>query len=676
MSDREDRRSRQGDLTDVAEAEASPQEEVSAPRPRSGRLARSTAFFSFATGLSRIAGLVREIFAASYFGVSGAMSAFTIAFQVPNLVRSLFADAAIQAAFVPVFTEKLERGDRREAFALATNLIFVVTLVLGALTALFILIAPLLMPLFVPASDEVVADLTVSLSRVLFPILVLLGVSGMVVGILNSYDRFGAFAVAPFFWNVAIIVVLVGLAPAFPEGDQIYAYAIGVLVGTAIQLAIVLYDLRHTPYGLRRALKAPFSGRIREALRDIDVRRVLLLMLPVTISLGLINFNLVINSTAGFLVSESAPAAIDKAFRIYMLPQGVFSVAVATVLFPTLARFAARGDLDRLRSTMASGMRLIILLLVPATAAILVLSEPMIRVVYERGDFGPEATSLVSTALFWFAFSLPFNGLFLLLTRTFFSLQRPWVPTAIAAGNLAITAAAAFALYGPFGIGGIVAGTAIATAGSVAVQGIVLRRALGRLELGRLVWTTARVLLASAVLAAVSYEIWNLLDEQLGRGLGGQIVSLGAGLLAGAVVYGVAITLLRIPEAGRIWSLLRRETVTAQAVEAVESEEGEEEPRKPGPVLEFRSGDRAGERFSIDYDRTTIGRTPEADLFLEDRSVSREHAVIVDTLDGFYIDDLDSRNGTFVNRRRIEAHLLEDGDEIQIGVFRLVFRDE
>ena len=297
---------------------------------------------------------------------------------------------------------------------------------------------------------------------------------------------------------------------------------------------------------------------MREAFRDLDVRRVLWLMLPVTISLGLINFNLLINSTAGFLVSEQAPAAIDKAFRIYMLPQGVFSVAVATVLFPTLARFAARGDLDRLRSAMASGMRLILLLLIPATAAILVLSEPMIRVVYERGDFGPEATDLVSTALFWFAFSLPFNGIFLLLTRTFFSLQRPWVPTAIAAANLAITAAAAFALYGPFGVGGIVAATAIATAASVVAQAVVLRRALGRLELGRLAWTTARVLLASAALAAVSYGIWNLLDDALGRGIGAQILSLGAGLLAGAVVYAGAITLLRIPEAAQIRALGRR----------------------------------------------------------------------------------------------------------------------
>jgi putative peptidoglycan lipid II flippase len=181
----------------------------------------------------------------------------------------------------------------------------------------------------------------------------------------------------------------------------------------------------------------------------------------------------------------------------------------------------------------------------------------MVRVVYERGDFDVAATDLVAEALFWFAFSLPFNGIFLLLTRTFFSLQRPWVPTVIAAGNLAITAGAAFALYGPFGVGGIVAATAIATAASVAAQAALLRRALGRLELGRLAWTTARVALASAALAGVSLGVWELLDEALGRGLGGQIVSLGAALAAGGAVYAGAITMLRIPEAAQIWALAR-----------------------------------------------------------------------------------------------------------------------
>jgi putative peptidoglycan lipid II flippase len=515
---------------------------------REGRLGRSTAFFSLATAFSRVAGLVREIVAASYFGIKGPMSAFTLAFQIPNLVRTLFADAAIQAAFVPVFTEELEKGNRREAFRLASTLIYLVTLVLGAVTAVFVLAAPLIVPIFAPGFSGEILDLTVTLSQILFPILIMLGVTGMVVGVLNSYDRFAAFAISPFFWNLAIIAVLVLLEPAFEGNDRIYAYAIGVLVGTALQLAIPAFDLRNTPFRpiLQIDWKIP------------DVRRVLLLMLPVTISLGLINFNLLINSFFGTLVSDQAPAAIDKAFRIYMLPQGIFSVAVATVVFPTLARFAARREYANLSATMANGMRQILLLLIPAAAAVLVLSVPMTRLVYQRGEFDAEQTHLVAQALFWFSFSLPFNGLFLLMSRTFFSLQRPWVPTAIAGINLGVTAIVALALYAPFGVGGIVVGTVVATVASVVAQAVILRDQLGGIELGRLIDTAVRVTLAAAILAGVAYLVWYGLDQAIGRSTPAQLVSVGGGLLAGAGAYFAAVLALRVPEARQIVRLVRR----------------------------------------------------------------------------------------------------------------------
>ncbi len=533
----------------------------------SGRLGRSTAFFSIATGLSRVAGLIREIVAASYFGVTGAMSAFTIAFQLPNLVRMLFADAALQAAFVPVFTEQLEKDNRPSAFRLASTLIFLITLVLGLITALFILLAPVLVPFFAPGfdSDPALQDLTVSLAQLLFPILVMLGISGVVVGVLNSYNRFSIFAIAPLFWNVAIIAVLVGLAPAFPEGDEIYAYAIGVLVGTVLQLALVAFDLRNTPFRL---------SRVFEWRSDL-VKRVLLLMLPVTISLGLINFNLSINSIFGTLIegavlttngwdvslqplSAYGPAAIDKAFRIYMLPQGMFSVAVATVVFPTLARYAARREYDNLRSTMANGMRMILLVLMPAAAAILALSEPMTQLVYQRGEFDAAQTEIVSTALFWFAFSLPFNGLFLLMTRTFFSLQQPWTPTMIAGANLLLTVAGSALLYKPFGIAGIVSATAIATAGSVLAQAAILRRQLGGLELGSLLDGAIRITIGSVVLGLVSYGGWSLLDGIFGQDTLGQIISVGGGLALGGFAYLGVVLALRVPEARQVLAVVRR----------------------------------------------------------------------------------------------------------------------
>jgi putative peptidoglycan lipid II flippase len=521
-----------------------------APGRQAGRIARSTAFFSIATAASRVAGLGREVVAAGYYGVSGPISAFTIAFGVPNLIRALFADAALQPAFVPVFTDLLGKKHYREAFRLASTLLLLITMVLGVITALFVVLAPVIMPLFAPGfvGKKELLDLTITLSQVLFPILVVLGVSGVVVGILNSYDRFGAFAISPLFWNLTIILVLVVLEPRFHGQNKIYAYAIGILVGTVVQLAIPVWDLRNTPY------RFSFSFDWRHP----GVRRVLLLMLPVTISLGLINFNQVINGFFATLVSNQAPAAIEKAFRIYQLPQGIFSVAIATVLFPTLARFANRGEIDNLRATMANGMRQILFVLIPAAAAILALSEPMIRLIYQRGAFHPGQTTLVATALFWFAFSLPTNGLYLLQTRTFFSLQKPWRATSLAVIDLVVSALAALVLYAPFGVGGIVAGTGIGTSSAVVAQAIMLRREFGGLEFGRLFSTAARITLASAALAGAGWLVWDVLDQALGRDLTSQIISLGAGLGAGAIVYLAAARLLRIAELEQIMRLVRR----------------------------------------------------------------------------------------------------------------------
>jgi putative peptidoglycan lipid II flippase len=538
----------------IGEAEAFyPSEEFVLPAPRigqGGRVARSTAFFSAATALSRVAGLAREVVAAGYYGVNGPMSAFTIAFNVPNLVRALFADSALQPAFVPVFTELVGRKQYKEAFRLASTLMLLMTMGLGVLTAIFVVAAPVVIPLFAPgfAGKPQLLSLTVSLSRILFPILILLGVSGIVVGILNSYDRFGAFAISPFFWNVAIIVAVVVLRPLFSPQDQIYAYAIAIVFGTAVQLAIPAWDLRNTPFHFTWSLDWRHPG----------VRRVFLLMLPVTISLGLINFNQVINSFFGSLVSTEAPAAIEKAFRLYQLPQGIFSVAIATVLFPMLARYANAEEFVNLRATLANGMRQILFVLLPATALILALSTPIIRLVYQRGEFHANETEVVATALFWFAFSLPTNGVYLLQTRTFFSLQRPWQATALAVIDLVVSALAAWALYKPFGIGGIVAGTGIGTSTAVFSQAFILRRKFHGLELGRLLSTVIRISIACVIMAAVSWGLWHTLNSALGEDTPAQILSLGTGIIVGGAVYLAVAWMLRIAELEQITRLLLR----------------------------------------------------------------------------------------------------------------------
>jgi putative peptidoglycan lipid II flippase len=343
-----------------------------------------------------------------------------------------------------------------------------------------------------------------------------------------------------------IIAALVVLRPLFHGPDQLYAYAIGVLVGTAVQFAMALPVLARHGFKLIPAFE----------WRDPRVRQVFRLMLPVTIGLGVINFDLLINSSLGSLVSQSAPRAIDAAFRIYMLPQGMFSVALATVLFPALSRFAARRDFAGLGRMMGSGVRQIFLLLIPAAAFTLALSTPIVRLVYQRGHFGAGSTHEVAVALFWFSFSLPFAGANLLLTRTFFSLQRPWTPTALAAANLVVNAALSLALYKPLGIAGLVIGTAAASVGMTIGQAWALRRRLGPLEGRRSLVAIAKMTGAAAALGGVGYGVWRGLDEVLGRALPAQIISVGLALVAGSLVYCGAVLLMRIPEAAQIERLV------------------------------------------------------------------------------------------------------------------------
>jgi putative peptidoglycan lipid II flippase len=505
------------------------------------RLARSTAIFGIATGLSRVLGLVREMVAAYYFGAAGRINAFTVAYQFPNLVRALVADGALSSAFVPVFSDLLEKGERRRAWRVASSLFWLMLLGLSALTALFVLIAPWVVDLFGYSGQD--RGLAVGLSRVLFPIVVLLGVSGIVVGILNSYDHFTVPALSPVFWNLAIIAGLaIGVPHAGAQSTKLYVYAGAILAATFIQVFLPMPWLR----GLDRG-----EERLRVVLdwRDPAVRRVFKLMLPVTLGLGLINVNAVIDTffAARFIDPNLGPRAIQTAFLVYMLPQGMFSVAIATVLFPTLSRLASRGDLRGFADSVSSGLRQIVFLLAPTAVVSAVLAEPIIRILYQRGQWHPAQTPVVAAALAAFSAGLVFNGAMLMLNRAFFSLQSNWVPTVVALGNLVLNALLDFAFY-RFGIWGIPLATAVCNIAATVALVILLRRRLGRVDGTAIGATASKVVVASAFVAVAAYVVWQPLDSALGRSFGAQVVSLGAALLASAGVYFLACRLLRVRE--------------------------------------------------------------------------------------------------------------------------------
>jgi putative peptidoglycan lipid II flippase len=493
--------------------------------------------------VSRIVGLVREIVAASFFATSGSYSAFTIASQIPNLMSNLFAQAALSAAFVPVFTDLLQQGKKREAFRLASTLFWIILLALGAITAVLILGAGIIMPLFTGTLNAGNTALTVGLTRVLFPVVLLLGLTGLLVGILQSFDEFSVAAIAPAVWNVVIVVLLVALRPSFHGGEQLYAYAIAWLAATVVQMMMVASALRRIDFRLQFSID----------WHDPRVKQVFVLMLPVSIGLGIINLDQLLNSAFGALVSPNAPAAINQAFRIYLLPQGMFSVAVATVLFPTLSRMAAVRDPASMRRAVGTGMRQINLLLIPAAALMIAMATPLVRLVYQHGKFGPASTHLVSIALFWFAFSLPFAGINLLLTRTFFAVRRPWIPTRLAATNMVVDVIVSLALYKPLGIAGLVIGTAVANLVMAALQLQRLRAGLnGRLEGGQTLMITVRIGVASAIMAALAWIVWKGLTAVAGTSVIGQLISVGVSVGAAVYVYSRLVLAMRIPEARQI----------------------------------------------------------------------------------------------------------------------------
>jgi putative peptidoglycan lipid II flippase len=411
---------------------------------------------------------------------------------------------------------------------------------LGGLTALFVVIAPWVMAIFHYGPGDQYGVLAAGLARILFPLVLVLGLTGIVVGILNSYDHFTVPALTPVAWNLVILLGLgLGVENSHHTSTRLYYYAVAILVATVVQFLLPLPWLRGRDDRLHFVID----------IRDPAVKRTFALMLPVTIGLGLININAAIDQlfATHFLDPQLAPAAIVRAFRLYMLPQGVFSVAVATVLFPLLSRHSAREDWEAFKGTIATGLRLISFLLVPASAAAAVLATPIVRLLYQHGAFTASQTRVVAPCLAAFALGLTFNGTMLMLNRGFFSLQSPWIPSWVAFGNLGLNAVLDAAFY-RLGIWGIPLSTSLVNIAGTWALLVLFRRRMGGFEVGDTARSFVLVAVASAVLAAVAWWGWHLLDSALGRSLAAQIVSLGVGLVLGYAAFFGACRLLGVRE--------------------------------------------------------------------------------------------------------------------------------
>jgi putative peptidoglycan lipid II flippase len=502
---------------------------------------------------SRILGLARDQVLASMFGAGNAMDAFNVAFRIPNLVRDLFAEGAMSAAFVPVFMRQLATGDKESAWRLGSNVINALLAVTGILVLVGIVFARPLVHAFAADYQSVPGklELTVLLTRVMLPFLTLVALAAAMMGMLNSLHRFFVPALAPAMFNIATIVCALLLVPVMPRFglSPITAIAIGALVGGVAQVLLQLPLLRREGF-----VYTPLLNWKEESLR-----RVLMLMGPGTVGLAATQVNVLVNTVLATGEGTGAVSWLNYAFRLMYLPIGLFGVSIATATTPVIARFAAQSDQGAVRKTIADGLTLMLMLNVPATVGLAVLAQPIVQLMYQRGAFAPSDTLATAAALQFYAIGLLGYSVVRIASPAFYALEQNRIPVAVSIITVLVNAGLNMILVRSMGYEGLALGTSIAALLNAGLLLFMLSRHLGGLEGGRVLDSLLRIILAASVmgLAAIGLER-AMLHVVPGIRLVPQLLRLGVAIGGAVAVLGLAAHLLRIKEFGDGVALVTR----------------------------------------------------------------------------------------------------------------------
>jgi putative peptidoglycan lipid II flippase len=448
---------------------------------------------------SRVLGLVRDQVLAFLFGAGDMMDAYNIAFRIPNLVRDLFAEGAMSAAFVPTFTRTLTNEGRERAWRLGNLVVNALLLATGLIVAAGMVFAGPITTAFASAYAEVPGklELTVLLTRVMFPFLALVAVATALMGMLNSLHRFFIPAVSPAMFNVGSIICTIALAPVMPAVGLpvIMAPAIGVLVGGFGQMAVQWPALRREGYRYRPVLD----------FRDEGLRRVLVLMGPGVVGLAAVQINLLVNSILATGEGTSAVSALNYAFRLMYMPIGIFGVSIATAVVPTLSRHAARNDAAGMRDTVSSGLRMMLMLNVPATVGLIVLATPIITLIFEHGAFTPAHTAATAAALAFYAPGLVGYSAVKIAVPTFYSLRDSRTPVVVSGITVLLNVVLNVTLVRVIGFTGLALGTAASAIFNAGALLWLLRSRLGGLDERRVAGSFARIGAASLVMGLAAW---------------------------------------------------------------------------------------------------------------------------------------------------------------------------
>lgn len=515
---------------------------------------RAAGVVALAVLCSRVLGLAREQIFAALFGGGRIMDAFTIAFRIPNLLRDLFAEGALSTAFVTTFSKTVATEGEAAAWRLANKVATLTAVTLSAITVLGILFAPWLVAMLAPGFEGEKAALTVTLTRVMYPFILLVSLAALVMGMLNARNVFGVPAMASSFFNLGSIVagVVLGywLDPHFGT-RAILGLAVGTLVGGTLQLTVQLPALRRLGYRYHPDLR----------WRDPGVKAILGLMGPSVIAASTTQVNVLINSVFASELGDGPTFWLTVAFRLMQLPLGIFGVALGTVALPMLSRMAATGQHGAFRSELARGMRLAFLMTIPASIGLIVLAEPIISVLYQHGRFGAHETAESAGALRFYALGLCGYAALKVLVNAFYAIDRrktPMVVSFIAVGvNLALNWI--FTVHLGWGHRGLALSTACVATSNFLILYLLMRAHLGRLESRAMAVLLARVALASLVLLAIAWGGGQLLlADWAVQHFWPKLASLTLVIACAAVAFFLCASALGISEVQELRQAVRR----------------------------------------------------------------------------------------------------------------------
>ena len=515
------------------------------------RVVKAAGVVGLATLLSRIFGFLRDMVVAGFFGAGLATDAFFVAFRIPNLLRRLFAEGSLTISFVPVFTEYLKKKSKEDAIGLANTAFTMLSIVLVIVTILGIFLSPLIVKIIAPGFSSVPEkyELTVFLTRLMFPYIFFISLVALCMGILNSLRHFAAPALAPVVLNICIIGAAFLLRDLFTE--PITALAIGVMIGGIIQLAMQF------PFLIRVGVRL----RPNFNFRHPGIKKIGFLMFPAVFGAAVYQINIFISTLLASLLPSGSVSYLYYADRIVQLPLGVFATAMGTASLPSLSMQVTSGDFEEMKKTISFSLRLIMFITIPAMIALIALRVPIISVLFQRGEFDYRSTILTSQALLYYAVGLWAFAAIRIIVSAFYSLQDTKTPVKVAIVALVVNIILSIILMFPLRHGGLALATSIASIVNIVILFFILKRRIGQF-LGREFYSSIfKTILSSlamwGTIALVDYIFpWNNegpFNERL--------LTLTSGIAVGLITFLVFSYILKNSDAIMVFEIVKRKNL-------------------------------------------------------------------------------------------------------------------